>query len=432
MKLETALRSRIIQWMTSQPRQWLGRKRVEMMRRISGRPHELIYFHRADDPYCQLMVQILPELMTRFYVQIKPIVVERLPANMYPDPQRYEAYTILDAIRQAKLYGLGYPARAIVPDVLSVRMANNFLADHQDDPNFFTLAEDVGAALWQRDVVGLQAICGDALIENSQQLRDNEKFLYRLGHYASANIYYGEEFYLGTDRLDHLESRLNDLGLGDGERHFDLGRVWIDDVVDKPLDASDQTIEIFHSVRSPYSYLALEQCAYLKQHTGVNVVIKPVLPMVKRGLKVPQIKIRYIVSDTAREARESNIPFGRMTDPLSSAEKALAIGHWARTLGREMNFYRAFGQAHFADGIDGSTVDGMVSILETAKLSVRSGLEAMTDQSWREEVEANRQEMLRLGCWGVPTLKCGDTVVWGQDRMYAIVESLKNGDGRAN
>ncbi len=429
MNLKTALRSRVIQWMTSQSRQWLIRKRVEMGRKISGRPHELIYFHRADDPCCQLMVQILPELMERFYIQIKPVVVERLPANMYPDPQRYEAYTILDAIRQAKLYGLGFPSRAIVPDVLSARMANNFLAAHQDDPNFFSLAEDVGAALWQRDVVGLQAICGNALIENSQLLRDNEKLLYRLGHYASASLYYGEEFYVGTDRLDHLESRLNALGLGDDERHFDLGRVWIDDVIDEPFDASDQTIEFFHSVRSPYSYLALEQCAYLKQHTGVNVMIKPVLPMVKRGLAVPPTKMRYIISDTAREARQSNIPFGRMADPLPSAENALAIGHWARTLERDMNFYRAYGQAHFANGTDGSTVDGMISILEAAKLSVRTGLEAMTDQVWRDEAETNRREMLRLGCWGVPTLKCGETAVWGQDRMYAIVESLRNGEG---
>ena len=430
MKLKSVIRSRIIQWLTSQSRQRLVRNRVELLRRISGRPHELIYFHRADDPYCQLMVQLLPELMTRFYIQIKPVVVERLPADMYPDPQRYEAYTILDAIRQAKLYGLGFPARAIVPDVLSARMANNFLADRQDDPNFFSLAEDVGAALWQRDVVGLQAICGDALIEHSDVLRTNENLLWRLGHYASANIYYGEEFYAGTDRLDHLEARLNKLGLGDNERHYDLGRVWIDDVVDNPFDASDQTIEIFHSVRSPYSYLALEQCAYLRNKTGVNVVIKPVLPMVKRGMKVPPSKIRYIISDTAHEAYESNIPFGRMADPLASAEQGLAIGHWAKTLGRDMNFYRSFGQAHFAKGIDGSQTDGMISILEMAKLSVKTGMKAIHDQSWRGEVEANKQEMLRHGCWGVPTLKCGDQVVWGQDRMHTIVESLKNGEGR--
>lgn len=430
MQLKTALRSRVIQWMTSQSRQWLVRKRSETMRRISGHPHELLYFHRADDPYCQLMVQILPELMTRFYVQIKPIVVERLPADMYPDPQRYEAYTILDVIRQAKLYGLGFPSRAIVPDILSVRMANSYLADHQDDPDFFTLAEDVGAALWQRDVVGLQAICGDAPIEHSQVLRDNEKLLYQLGHYASANVYYGEEFYPGADRLDHLEARLNDLGLGDGERHYDLGRLWVEDVADRPFDASDQTIEIFYSARSPYSYLALEQCAYLQALTGVNVVIKPVLPMVKRGMKVPPSKVRYILSDTAREARANAIAFGRIAEPLPSVEDAMAIGHWAKSLGRDMNFYRAYSQAHFSKAIDGATDAGMISILEASKLSVRTGLAAKSDQSWRDEVEANRREMLRLGCWGVPTMKCGDVVVWGQDRLYAIVEALKNGEGR--
>ena len=65
----------------------------DFRRLVDRREHEILYFHRADDPVCQLMVQVLPEFAERFDVRIKPRVVERLPANMYPDPQRFEAWT---------------------------------------------------------------------------------------------------------------------------------------------------------------------------------------------------------------------------------------------------------------------------------------------------------------------------------------------------
>jgi 2-hydroxychromene-2-carboxylate isomerase len=43
------------------------------------------------------------------------------------------------------------------------------------------------------------------------------------------------------------------------------------------------------------------------------------LPMVTRGRPVPPEKERYIVLDTAREARLWGIPFGKIIDPCALA-----------------------------------------------------------------------------------------------------------------
>ena len=60
-------------------------------------------------------------------------------------------------------------------------------------------------------------------------------------------------------------------------------------------------------------------------------------------------------------------------------------------------------------------------------------LEAMQSDDWRPAVEENRETMEESGSWGVPTLRLGDVVVWGQDRDWLLVRHIEElcdtGDG---
>jgi 2-hydroxychromene-2-carboxylate isomerase len=425
MTLANSLKSYAVAWLTGDTHLALTRAGAEMTRRLRRRPHEIIYFHRADDPYSQLMVQILPDLAARFDIRISPRVVERLPANMYPDPQRFEAYSILDAARLARLYGLGFPSSATVPDRLAVGMANRYLARLQDDPNFFSVAEEVGAALWKQDIKAVRSLCVAADIDE-KVLEDNERLLRQLGHYASGTIYYGGEFYPGLDRLDHLERRLNRLSLGDGEVHYELTRLWRYGLETLERSVTGRTLELFYSVRSPYSYLGIHQAVELAELSGVRLKVRPVMPMVMRGLKVPPAKARYILFDTAREARVENLPFGRIVDPLGEAtRRAMALGFRLAEDGEDIAFFKALSRGVFAEGIDASTDRGLARILERAGISPSKLSGAMPPDVWQPMAEKNRQMMLMSGSWGVPTFRIGGEVLWGQDRMWAIVEALK-------
>lgn len=51
-------------------------------------------------------------------------------------------------------------------------------------------------------------------------------------------------------------------------------------------------------------------------------------------------------------------------------------------------------------------------------------------QSWREELSNNLDEMYQLGCWGVPSFDYQSEQqrlhVWGQDRLGIIEKMIRN------
>ncbi len=415
----------INRWFTSDSRLSLQRTTTELCRRLTRRGHELHYFHRADDPYCQLMVQVLPDLANRFNVSIRPHVIERLPANMYPDPERYEAYSIIDASRLARLYGLGFPYTATVPDRLAVGMANRYLASMQEDPDFFALAEEIGAAVWQHDLKTVRSRCVIADVAE-KRLLENEQFLQKLGHCQSALVCYGEEFYPGLDRLDLLERRLNKLRVGDDEVHFELTRLWRYQLERMERSIAGKTLELFFCLASPHSYLALSLAAELAEKTGVRLKLRPVLPMKMRGQKTPLMKWRYMMLDAAREARLEGLPFGKVVFPAAEGvSKAMALGFALSNAGHDVAFYKAYMSAVWAQGLDVDSEKGLEAILRAAGLETSWLAKTLPEEEWRRLAHSNLQDMQISGGWAVPTFRVNGAVLWGQDRLWAVVDALK-------
>jgi len=79
----------------------------------------------------------------------------------------------------------------------------------------------------------------------------------------------------------------------------------------------------------------------------------------------------------------------------------------------------------------GSEVIGIATDKGLRKITGRSGLfwpdvmAAMSRDDWRAEVDANRESMMNSRSWGVPTIRMGDLVVWGQDRDWMLVRHLE-------
>src|SRR5262249_50738561 len=140
--------------------------------------------------------------------------------------------------------------------------------------------------------------------------------LRKAGHYQGAMLHYNDTWYWGIDRLPYLEEELaRDHGCDiahvvSPRPQSDRGPLKLSE---KPL-----TCELFFSFRSPYSYLALEQIEAILAPYDVPLVLRPMLPMVTRGLQVPSVKRMYIVRDAKREADRLGIPFGELCDPLGA------------------------------------------------------------------------------------------------------------------
>ena len=185
------------------------------------------------------------------------------------------------------------------------------------------------------------------------------------------------------------------------------------------------TVDLFFSFRSPYSAIVAERVFRLAELTGAQVNLRYVLPMVMRGLPVPAAKRQYISHDTAREAFVRHIPFGCLNDPVGlPTERGLALIDYAVRIGQGQAYVLSYMRGVWSEGIDAGSDRGLRRIAERAGLNWTEAKLALARNKWRLQAERNRDELFRLGLWGVPSFRVGSISTWGQDRLWLISDEI--------
>ena len=418
------------------------RRLIEARRRLSGKRHVVSVFLQIDDPYSYILSHYLPSLAKHYDIELRLYLSEAQGGEYQPEPSLLAEYSVADCIRLARELGIPFLDKGSSPpteyriglsDAVAVRAATeSFDEELRQALEIFWRGDTPAAARLSRS--------GNPGGEAGETIRQSRKLLRKLGHYNSAMLHYGGEWYWGVDRLHYLTQRLSELGLAASDSPDPLlesirQAMQVSLPVTPPSAAKNlPPIEYFHSFRSPYSYLALPRISEIADAFGVEMKLRPVLPMVMRGMKVPIRKLLYIASDTCREAAKRRMPFGKIADPVGiGAERCLAVYRYAESEHRARDFLLNAGTAIWSEAIDVATDKGM------RKVSGRSGLfwpgvkEVMENDDWREPIEANRESMLDSGSWGVPTVRMGDLLLWGQDRDWMLVRHLEElcetGDG---
>jgi 2-hydroxychromene-2-carboxylate isomerase len=406
-----------------------------LRRRLRGTPLEVHYFHQVDDPYSQLAAGFLARFCEAYAVELIPHLVGAPPDEAAPERAKLERFARKDAADIAPAYGTTFAGGDFVPSPEAVSLANCILAA-QDAAGFVDVAADVGRALWSHDQIRMRELAeskgmstvGEAreAVAQGTALRD------RMGHYLSAMFYCDPEWYWGVDRLGYLERRLSEMGRATGKIPTPVAvRRDLTAMPENPPERRLQ-LEFFLSLRSPYTAIAMRRVFALPDRYPVDVVLKPVLPMVMRGLPVPAAKRMYIVFDTKREAESAGVPFGRVCDPVGKpVERGFALYAWARDCGRAQQYLQSFAEGVFADGIDAGSEEGLRKIVERAGLSWADAQAHRDDQEWRRELERNREELFGLGLWGVPSFRLigsdagPDFCTWGQDRIWLVEQEIR-------
>ena len=98
---------------------------------------------------------------------------------------------------------------------------------------------------------------------------------------------------------------------------------------------------------------------------------------------------------------------------------------YAQSERRAREFLQNASDLIWSEGVDAATDDGMRKITARTGLFWPEAKQAMESDDWREAAEENRQLMLSLGSWGVPTMSLGDYAVWGQDRIWLLARHLE-------
>ena len=442
MSLRNKLRSRFVNLVISEKAESVRRALAEKRRQIARRPHAVTVFLELDDPYSYLLAYYLAELAANFDIELHYCLAQACGDAYRPRADMLAVYAEQDCARVAAELDVPFLDKGQAPPVEHRRALIDTLAGQTEAGNFAEQLVEAVSLYWRGDSEGVARRLGGEELTGAgdRMLDDSRQRLRELGHYNCATLYYEGEWYWGIDRLHYLTERLEALGL----RHTSASTPNIASIrqamqvtlpVAPPNSARDlPALEFFYSFRSPYSYLSLGRVFAIADAFGADLVIRPVLPMVMRGMQIPRSKLVYIAKDTSREARRLDIAFGKFSDPVGAgAERCLAVFRYARSENRERDFLLNAGAAIWAQGIDVATDAGMRKVTGRTGLFWPDVVKAMQDDAWRSEVEANRESMMESGSWGVPTLRLGDFVVWGQDRDWLLVRHIEelcdSGDG---
>jgi 2-hydroxychromene-2-carboxylate isomerase len=384
------------------------------------------YFHQADDPYSHLTAQLLAPLAQRYGVAIRPWLAPPPDDAAAPEREKLRAYARRDAARLAAGYGLSFPQGADAPSPEAVELAQRALAAALGEPVFAARAVAIGDALWAGDTGALERLLLATPVAAADALAAGGAERLKLGHYLGAMLNYAGQWYWGVDRLNHLEARLAGEGRDSQAGAPMLAPYKAMALGPRPASDGKAEIEMWFSFRSPYSWIAFPRVRQLARHYGATLTLRPLLPMVMRGLPVPPIKSFYIVMDTKRQADRAALPFLPISDPVGpGAERALAVLHHVAPLGLGEDFAESALRGAWTEAIPLADDAGLLKVAERAGVSSELVAAALADESWRAAAEANRAALFDAGLWGAPTYRVnGGPAHWGQDRLWTLEEDL--------
>jgi 2-hydroxychromene-2-carboxylate isomerase len=195
-------------------------------------------------------------------------------------------------------------------------------------------------------------------------------------------------------------------------------------------------IEFFFDCSSPWTYLAFHNIQPLAAELGVSITWRPILvggifntinPSVYASREQPvPAKARYMLKDMQDWARQAGlaIKMPPTVFPVNSV-KVMRGCIWLAPQGKLVAFATAAFEAYWGADLDISQ-DGVIEqVCRNAGADPRALLGAIADQSIKDQLKANTDEVMRRGGFGSPTIFVGgDDMFFGNDRLPLIRDAI--------
>ena len=402
-----------------------NREEREKNRISENRGHEVYYFHQLKDPYSYLACQTLSELLDIYNINLKILVVGE--PNIIHEPDMFYEYCFDDASSIASNYGLNaLPSKP--PSSSAIKLGERILLNEENLGHDLLIR--ITEKVWSNEIKELEELSKQTQ-EVENHLEENNLKRKTLGHYQGGVFHYEGENYWGVDRLSYLEDRLEALGLKKNDNTINKGPKIIKRP--SPFEHEEELIlEFFPSLNSPYTYISFERVKQIELDYPVRVITKPVLPMLMRNMEIPSYKGKYILTDTAREARRLGIKIGPILSPLGKpAERAYSLFPWVNSHGKGLDYTYELMKSSFADGVDIGEKKYLKNLIKSLDLNWKEASKELDSNNWKQILEQNRLDMYEGNSWGVPSFKLMDEqksevqTIWGQDRIWQIEKYIK-------
>ena len=216
----------------------------------------------------------------------------------------------------------------------------------------------------------------------------------------------------GQDRMHMVEKALG-------------GNQPIEPVVTSP---SFDSIQFFHDFSSPFSYLASTQIQRVAKASGVQVEYKPILLGALFGAigtaNIPLFtfgaaKQAYVTRDLTDWAAWWGVDFAfAPTFPIRTVTPL-------RVALIEPNTTDAIYRAAWVDGLNIGDAEALVHVLNDAGFDGKKLIEQTQDPDVKAMLRTNTEEAATQGMCGVPTVRVGAEIFWGQDRLHRVMEAIQ-------
>ena len=407
------------------------RLKAEKKRQEENRPHEVLYFHKVDDPYSHLTIQYIEKLKSSFDIILTPVLVGEEDPKSIHEPSLYSVYCLEDAKRIAPFYGIELSADSYPKNDL-IDKANSILSV-VEDKDFSEVGSIVSDALWHDNETALDELAKKynatedvvkTKIELGNKLRNDK------GYYFGSAFYYEKELYWSVDRIHHLEDRLTELGI---KKELINEPICAPEITAPSILRSDRSVQLsyYPSLNSPYTYVSAKRVRELREDYPINLITKPVLPMLMRNMTIPAFKGKYIISDAAREGRKNDYAMGKIYSPIGKpARRAYSLFPIVDEAGKGFEYIDDLLYASFHEGINIGEEDYLKSLIDKLELNWSEIKKSLGTKQWKRVLDDNLKDMYEGNCWGVPSFKITDSdgsnpyYVWGQDRMWLLKEEI--------
>jgi 2-hydroxychromene-2-carboxylate isomerase len=148
-------------------------------------------------------------------------------------------------------------------------------------------------------------------------------------------------------------------------------------------------------------------------------------------MTIPSHKVKYILSDAAREGVKKNNPIGNVYSPIGKpARKAYSIFPTIDEAGKGFEYINELLRASFHEGINIGEDEYLKSTVEKLGLDWNVISKKLGSNDWKKVLDDNLKDMYSGNCWGVPSFKITDSndenpfYVWGQDRIWLLKEEI--------